>query len=146
MGTAKDNKRKEMLRHLSESGIRPSAQRLAILEYISSCECHPTADEIYTELVKEHPTLSRTTVFSCLKLFTEKGILNDIDISSESTRYDSAFRRPHAHFLCRKCRKIFDIPFDLDALPSPDNFVCDNVNVYFKGLCPECSDKTELNK
>ncbi len=127
-----------LLRRLSEAGVRPSAQRLAVLEYLSSCECHPTADEIYSRLVRDYPTLSRTTVFSCLRLFAEKGLLNDIDISADSTRYDSALRKPHAHFICRKCRRIFDIPFDMESLSAPDNFECDNVNVFFKGLCPEC--------
>lgn len=81
---------------LSEADIRPSMQRLAILEYINSCYCHPTADEVYSELVKEHPTLSRTTVFSSLKLLSEKGLVNNIDISSDSTRYDAADRQPMA--------------------------------------------------
>lgn len=131
----------KLMHRLAEAGIRPSAQRLAILEYISSCECHPTADEIYSTLVRQYPTLSRTTVFSCLKLFAEKGLVNDIDISAESTRFDSRERRPHAHFMCRECRRIFDIPFDVASLPPPENFECDNVNVFFKGLCPECSGK-----
>lgn len=135
------NRHGDVMQRLAEAGIRPSAQRLAILEYISSCECHPTADEIYSTLVRQYPTLSRTTVFSCLKLFAEKGLVNDIDISAESTRFDSRERRPHAHFMCRECRRIFDIPFDVASLPSPENFECDNVNVFFKGLCPECSGK-----
>lgn len=133
------NKQNLLTMQLSEAGIRPSAQRLAILEYITSCECHPTADEIYSALIERNPTLSRTTVFSCLKLMAEKGLINDIDISAESTRYDSAQKEPHAHFMCRKCRRIYDIPFDIRSLSAPEDFRCDNVNVFFRGLCPECS-------
>ena len=124
------SRRTEIMRQLLDTGIRPSAQRIAIMEYISACECHPTADEVYSALVREHPTLSRTTVFSCLKLLAEKGILNDIDISAESTRCDSAHRATHAHFMCRDCHRIFDIPFDLKILPAPADFECDNVNVF----------------
>lgn len=138
-----ESRRTELMRQLLDAGIRPSAQRIAIMEYISACRCHPTADEAYAELVREHPTLSRTTVFSGLKLLAEKGLLNDIDISAESTRYDYAHRPPHAHFMCRDCHRIFDIPFDLGALPSPADFECDNVNVFFKGRCPECLKKLE---
>lgn len=137
----KATKRAEFMKQLSAAGIRPSAQRLAILEFISSCRCHPTADDIYSALAPTQPTLSRTTVFNCLRLLAGKGLLNDIDIASESTRYDSASLRPHAHFMCRECRKIFDIPFNMEAIPAPDDFQCDNVNVFFKGLCPECSKK-----
>lgn len=124
---------------LSEADIRPSMQRLAILEYINSCYCHPTADEVYSELVKEHPTLSRTTVFSSLKLLSEKCLVNNIDISSDSTRYDAADRQPHGHFMCKECRRIFDITLDMSSLRLPDEYVCNNVNVFFKGICPECN-------
>lgn len=123
---------------LSEAGIRPTVQRLAILNYISSCPCHPTADEIYGRLLEDYPTLSRTTVFNCLKLFAEKGLVNDIDIASDSTRYDSTQFEPHAHFICRRCGRIFDIPFDMSLLKVPSDFVCDNANVFYKGICPEC--------
>ena len=60
-----DNLRTDLLKQLSAAGIRPSAQRIAILEYISACRCHPTADDVYSSLVEQNPTLSRTTVFSC---------------------------------------------------------------------------------
>ena len=134
--------RNRLLNMLADAGIRPSVQRLAILEYVSSCTCHPTADEIYDVLHKQNPLLSRTTVFSCVKLLSEKGLINDIDISPDSTRYDSAEYTPHTHFMCRQCRRIFDIPLDISSLCVPDDFKCDNINVFYKGLCPECSGKT----
>lgn len=127
-----------LLKKLTDAGIRPSIQRLEILEFISSCRSHPTAEEIFSFLRRNNPTLSRTTVFSSVKLLADKGLVNDIDIASDSTRYDSKLYAPHAHFICRHCRKIFDIPFDMSQLPAPSGFVCDNVNVYFKGICPEC--------
>lgn len=133
-----DIDKSKLIKELTDAGIRPSMQRLEILEFISSCRSHPTADEIYSSLSRENPTLSRTTVFSSVKLFAEKGLVNDINISSESTIYDSALYQPHAHFICRDCRKVFDIPLDMSMLTAPDNFICDNVNVYFKGICPEC--------
>lgn len=141
----KDQKNK-ILRKLKEAGIRPSIQRLEILEYVSMSKTHPTADEIYTYAHQNNPTLSRTTVFSTVKLLAEKGLINDINISADSTRYDTMQEAPHAHFICRYCKKIFDIPFDMSALSAPGDYVCDNVNVYFKGLCPDCNQKKFINK
>ncbi len=131
------------LRKIADAGIRPSIQRLEILEFVSSCQTHPTADEIYSFVHRNNPTLSRTTVFNNVKLLAEKGLINDINISSESTRYDSTLHTPHAHFMCRDCKKIFDIPLDMSSLTVPPEFLCDNVNVYFKGICPECAAKTD---
>lgn len=138
-----DSNRHKLHSMLTEAGIRPSMQRLTILEYITSCKSHPTADEVYSHLVTDNPMLSRTTVFSCLKLFVEKGLVNDIDISSDSTRYDDAHHIPHGHFMCRQCHRIFDITLDMSALKVNDGFVCDNVNVFFKGLCPECNKRLD---
>ncbi|MDE5719928.1 MAG: transcriptional repressor [Paramuribaculum sp.] len=131
---------------LDEAEIRPSMQRLAILEYMHSCYSHPTADEVYSRLVKEHPTLSRTTVFNSLKLLSDKGLINDIDISSDSTRYDAADRKPHGHFMCKECRRIFDISLDMSTLKLPEEYICSNVNVFFKGICPECNQKISKTK
>lgn len=140
----KDVDRIGLLKKLTDAGIRPSVQRLEILEFISSCKSHPTAEEIYSFVHRNNPTLSRTTVFSSVRLLAEKGLVNDITISSDSTRYDSAQYVPHAHFVCRQCKRIFDIPFDMSTITAPAEFNCDNVNVYFKGICPECK-KTQTN-
>lgn len=139
----KDFSKAALHKRLVEAGIRPTFQRVAILEYVLKCRCHPTADEIYSFLEKENPTLSRTTVFSAVKLLAGKGLINDIDISAESTRYDSICCAPHAHFICRRCNRIYDIPLDMSALTVPEEFSSDNVNVFFKGLCPECKGKPD---
>lgn len=133
----------ELKQLMDEAGIRPSLQRLAVLEYLAGCHHHPSADEIYATLIESYPTLSRTTVFNTLRVFVEKGLVNDVDITAEMTRYDFARRTPHAHFQCRRCRRIFDIPFDMAALAAPEGYACDNVNLYFKGLCPDCYKSTD---
>lgn len=142
----KDYNRTDFLKMLANAGIRSSVQRLAILEYVFMCESHPAAEEIYSALVRSNPMLSRTTVFNNLRLLSEKGILNDMDISSESTRYDSTDTPPHAHFMCRKCRRIFDIPLAMPVMSAPHGFHCDNVNVFFKGVCPQCMEKSDVDK
>ena len=103
---------------LSEADIRPSMQRLAILEYINSCYCHPTADEVYSELVKEHPTLSRTTVFSSLKLLSEKGLVNNIHAMTPPTvspMATSCARSAAAYSTSRSTCRHFGFPTNMYA-------------------------------
>lgn len=128
-----------LLRTLTDAGIRPSAQRLEILEFISGCRTHPSANEVYLHLAADNPTLSRTTVFNSLRILAEHGVINDINIDSDSTRYDAPAQTPHAHFICRKCRRIFDIVINLGDIKIDSDYTVDNVNVFFKGLCPECA-------
>jgi len=58
---------------LLEHNIKPSMQRIAIMEYLMEHPIHPSADDIYTALSPSMPTLSKTTVYNTLKLFSEQG-------------------------------------------------------------------------
>ncbi len=52
--------------YLEKCGIKPSLQRIAIVEYLMENRIHPTADDIYHALCIQVPTLSKTTVYVCL--------------------------------------------------------------------------------
>ncbi|EJX04128.1 iron uptake regulatory protein [gut metagenome] len=56
-----------------DHGVKPSVQRIAIMDYLLKNRTHPTAEEIYSALVNLIPTLSKTTVYNTLKLFVEQG-------------------------------------------------------------------------
>ena len=48
----------EILDTLSEGGVKPSAQRIAILRYLMENRIHPTVDEIFKSLQPTNPTLA----------------------------------------------------------------------------------------
>lgn len=134
----------EMIR---AAGIQPSMQRMAILEMLAAERCHPSAEEIYNRLLPSIPTLSRTTVYNTLHLMAEKNLVHEIEIEPGVTRYDLAIRAPHGHFLCRVCGRIFDIALTVSPDDVPGGFVADTVDVFCRGLCPECIvDSKSTNK
>ena len=59
--------------YLQSFGIKPSVQRIAIMDYLLTHRTHPAIDEIYLALCEQIPTLSKTTVYNTLKLFVEHG-------------------------------------------------------------------------
>lgn len=59
--------------YLISYNIKPSVQRIAIMDYLLAHKTHPSIDEIYLALCKDIPTLSKTTVYNTLKLFVEHG-------------------------------------------------------------------------
>ncbi|KAA6316446.1 Peroxide-responsive repressor PerR, partial [termite gut metagenome] len=65
---------------LSMHGIKPSLQRMAIMDYLLEHHTHPTVEEIYMALFPSIPTLSKTTVYNTLKLFAEQGVVNMLTI------------------------------------------------------------------
>lgn len=126
---------------LLEYNIKPSMQRIAIMEYLMEHRTHPSADEIYTELSPTMPTLSKTTVYNTLKLFSEQGAALMLTIDERNANFD-ADTSQHAHFLCRQCGKIYDLPFSKEVKTveglQMDGHEVREMHYYYKGVCKEC--------
>ena len=131
------NEIKERLLHF---GIKPSLQRMAIMEYLIKNPIHPTADIIFNELYPSIPTLSKTTVYNTLKLFQENGAALAISIDEKNMRYDGDISQ-HAHFKCIKCDSIYDLPMQNMETVKVDNtekLTIQECHLYYKGYCEKC--------
>ncbi len=129
--------------HLINHGVKPSLQRMAILKYLMGNKSHPTADMIYNDLYEDMPTLSKTTVYNTLRLLSESGVILAINIEEKNVRYDADLS-PHAHFRCKGCGKIYDIPLDHTNSIYVDGIgelKLEEVHLYYKGQCKECAEK-----
>jgi len=129
---------------LNEKGLKPSHQRIKILEYLANNLCHPTADKILSEMKKEIPTLSKSTVYKTLNAFVEANILRELTIEDNELRYEYNLM-DHGHFKCEKCGEIYDFHVDFSALQSDDlkGFQINDKNLYFKGVCKSCLSHNE---
>lgn len=129
---------------MHSAGIRPSAQRIAVLSYVANSKRHPSADEIFSELSNVFSSLSKTTVYNSLHTLVDAKLVRELEIESGNKRYDLAPQPPHSHFICRSCGKIFDMPIPAGAdTIEIQGFCIDCVEVYLKGLCPNCMRPTE---
>lgn len=124
---------------LVEKDIRPSYHRVRIYRYLVENRTHPTVDQIYSDLQKELPTLSKATIYNTLKLFSDKGIAKTMTIEEKEARFD-VLEDNHGHFKCKKCGNIYDFKIDIDDLVAADldGFKIDQKDVYFKGICTGC--------
>lgn len=129
----------DLKKELKIKNIHLSYQRLKVLEYLIQNQCHPTVDKIFTDLQKDISTLSKTTIYSTLKILAEAGLVRVITIEDNETRYDIVVEN-HGHFKCESCGTIYDFRIDIDSLTSEDlnNFKINDKNIYFKGICPRC--------
>lgn len=127
---------------LQAHGIKPSLQRMAVMTYLIEHRTHPTADEIYTALHPSIPTLSKTTVYNTLKLLTEKGAALQLTIDERNCCFD-ADTSPHAHFLCTRCGRVYDMKLNQAELRKcacvPDEFQTEDAQLYLRGCCPRCA-------
>lgn len=137
-----------VVKYLNERGIKPSLQRIAIMEYLFEHRTHPTVDMIFNDLNPKMPTLSKTTIYNTLKLFVEKGAVLKLDVDDKEAHYDGDTATP-AHFYCLDCGKILDIFPDViktDNVPELDGLDIVETRVYFKGYCRECAEKRKMDK
>ncbi|MBN2853357.1 MAG: transcriptional repressor [Clostridia bacterium] len=128
-----------MAEELQNKGIRPSHQRLKVLEYFHMYNNHPTVEEIYQELKPTMPTLTKATIYNTLKIFVEKKFVDEVHIEDNEVRFD-LHSKNHGHFKCTQCGTIYDFQIEMDQVPVEDlnEFQIETKNVYFKGVCPKC--------
>jgi Fur family ferric uptake transcriptional regulator/Fur family peroxide stress response transcriptional regulator len=90
---------------------RHTRQRKVILDILRSDPVHLTAEEIYQRARKALPGISLGTVYRNLNFLCGEGLAWEVrNGDSGSARFEAA-RAPHAHFLCRECQEVRDIPF-----------------------------------
>ena len=65
----------QILEQLKEKGINLSYQRLKVLDFLYKNQIHPTVEQIYLGLVKQIPTLSKTTIYNTLKILINAGLV-----------------------------------------------------------------------
>lgn len=128
--------------------IKPSVQRIAIMDYLLKHRTHPCIDEIYLALCKDIPTLSKTTVYNTLKLFIEHGAARMLTIDERNACFDGD-TSVHAHFQCKNCGKIYDIPIQSESKEmetlQKDGFQIEETHRYYKGICPDCNHTENKN-
>lgn len=134
----------EVYNRLAGSGIKPSVQRLAIMEYLMSHNTHPTVETVYQALSKKIPTLSVTTVYNTLRLFAGHGVAQMVTIDERRVCYDGV-TEPHVHFYCKQCGRVFDVySREAPGIPEgilPEGHRVDEAHLYYKGVCAECMEK-----
>lgn len=122
---------------------RTTSQKKIILDFLMNTKVHPCAEEVYLSVKKNLPSISKGTVYRILGDFKEKGLVKEIPMSK--TRYDGD-TSSHAHFICRKCEKVYDlIDFckDCKVLTTKKTKVgeINNYQLYFYGQCKFCKNK-----
>lgn len=132
---------------LKSKGIRPSYQRIKVLEYMYQKGGHPTVDGIFRPLSVDIPSLSKVTIYNTLHTLVEAGLVRVVDIDETEKRYDITLTN-HGHFQCEACGTVYNFKVNIDQVPIDglNQFEITQKNVYFKGLCPNCLKQSKNRK
>jgi Fur family transcriptional regulator, iron response regulator len=102
---------KDVVAQLREHGIQPSAQRVAVAQYILDTEDHPSADQVFARVRKGFLMLSRATVYNTLNLFVKKGLLREFVLAEGRIVFDPKTERHH-HFIDEDSGRIHDVAWE----------------------------------
>jgi len=96
---------------LREHGIQPSAQRVAVADYVLRTLEHPSADLVWKRVKEKFPWISRATVYNTLNLFVDKGLLQRLTIAEDCVIFDP-ITETHHHFIDESTGAIHDVPWE----------------------------------
>ncbi len=126
---------------------RNTIQSTLVLETVRRLQCHATADEVYHEIRKDYPTISRGTVYRNLQRLCKMGSIRKWEIPGGADRFDHLCH-DHHHIRCVACDCVFDA--DMDYIPDLEQSIRDahgftfiGYDIVFKGICPKCKAESD---
>lgn len=135
-----------------EQCARWTVPREVILDLLSRTSRHVSVKEIYASIFSQYPGIGLTTVYRTLELLYRLGLVHRVTSADGQSRYElnkGSKEDHHHHLICRKCGRIIDycdfLQEELDlvkkteeALAKKHNFLIQDHNIEFLGLCEKC--------
>lgn len=134
---------------LRQADLRVTPQRLAVLQAVYQEGKHERAETIVALARKAMPSLSRQAVYDNLNTLVAAGVLRRIEPAGRPALYEARVGDNHHHLVCRRCFTAVDIECVIGAAPclTPEqthDFVIDEAEVVFWGVCPSCQRQPDL--
>ncbi len=123
---------------------RSTVQRQLVLETVYKLH-HPTAEDVYGMIVKDHPNVSKATVYRNLNLLADTGKIRRVQLLDAAVRFDGQLAR-HYHAQCRKCGQVLDVMEEISLTGQGDTlsrlgFTVEDREVLVRGLCLTCREQ-----
>jgi len=127
---------------------RNTVQRQIILDGLRRLDTHPTIEEVFAEVRKDHPAVSKTTVYRNLRQLTKDGVIRQVLLPDGLERYDRT-TMIHHHFKCTNCNGILDVEIehlmDINGIiQNKYGYQVDKHDLVFSGLCLKCKKLKKL--
>ena len=132
-----------------KSGLSATHQRYLIFQAVVALGDNPTPEEVFEHVHKTLPSLSLATVYKNIDTFVHFRMLRDVG-PNYGTRRIERTAAPHDHFVCRICRRVFDMPKHTTLSgPAkselPQGAAFEYSLVEFVGLCTKCRRQSTPN-
>lgn len=122
---------------LSDAGLRPTRQRLALAELLvgDGRHRHVTAESLFDAARNRGASVSLATVYNTLRAFCDAGILQEVTVDGSKSYFDTN-THDHPHFYWEDDGHLSDAPADqleITRLPeAPDGAEIASVDVVIR--------------
>jgi len=130
-------------RALEGSGLRCTPQRYAVITFLTECNRHPTAAEIYEAVNQMDPRCSRATIYNNLRDLVQAGLVREVAVEGRAAQFDAKGMRHH-HFICDRCGNVEDVEWYDVPKPASRTIgkrVLRECELIFRGLCTKCAPR-----
>jgi Fur family transcriptional regulator, peroxide stress response regulator len=124
----------------TQTKMKKTPQRLAIMEYLKDNKVHPSATDVFRAVSERYPTMSFATVYNTMETLKNIGMVRELSIDPDKKRFDPNVDRHH-HLICLTCRQIVDVHGDFELnINENEQYDFDIIgnHVEFYGICPKC--------
>ena len=129
---------------LARKGVRPTRQRLEVLEELSREPDDVTAQALWRRLRERGDSgVGLATVYRTLALLNEKGVIDSLSHHGTEHCYRLCADTHHHHLLCSSCHRVIEVDECglggwLDEVSARHGFVATDHRVEIVGLCAAC--------
>ncbi len=132
----------ELLKRLKDKGIKPTANRILVLQTMVEKNTPMSLTEIERELL----TLDKSSIYRVMELFAKNDVVDTFENGRGVQMYELCQAKglcdntdAHMHFYCEKCQKSYCLkelkPKDLNL---PKGFTIRSVSFVIRGVCYNC--------
>jgi Fur family transcriptional regulator, ferric uptake regulator len=128
---------------LAATGLRPTRQRLRVLEELAREPHDATAQQLFGRLRGGGERIGLATVYRTLRVLAEHGVVDVLAHNAEESCYRLCSDEHHHHLVCTGCHRVVeladcDLDEWLDRMAAAVGFVTTAHQVEVAGLCADC--------
>lgn len=126
---------------LRAAGLRATHPRVAVLEALGEERGHHSAEDLMAILATRPVQLARASAYNVLDDLVAAQLIMLADAGPGRALYEVADQWHH-HFVCRRCRRVTDVPCGTGSRPCLEATVpgaeVDEAQIIFRGMCGDC--------
>ncbi len=132
-----------LTRRLTSAGVKPSANRLAVLAELAAEPDDATAQVIHRRLAGGDRPVGLATVYRALRTLSDAGVVDALPHGSTETCYRLCGLDHHHHLVCKGCHRVVELrgcPAErwAEREAGKNGFVVTGHQLEVSGLCATC--------